>query len=903
MEELVDIEKCELLKEMIIFSDGVNIAMEDIYKLLNNSLKDIRKRKEEITKDNPFKIKINSQFDANIISIDKYKFSFNFLNIYKENLFIEPIHKIIDSDKGLKPIDIISLTQIKNIAKKYEIYNPCIFCNKCRSAFSLISLNILLHKTHNFKIIHTFKITKLEGEENFKKFFRVKKLIFNNVLEFEKNFNDYFNLNRNIDIEKEFEFYTKEQRELLFLDLKDKGNYGNKMTIFGESGIGKSIAIIHSIKYGLDHNIYKILYIHCKYLSLLEKEKKYGLIKQKLVDEIPYLFYGDYESYKECCKLINKFEFSNINCVFTLVDSILDYENKKKKINNKYIICFDQYNDSCDRNGKINDIIQKILGIKELNQFFLFLCLKSMNNKDVKSLKVKKLLNSDDIEDGIIYEYINDFIHLAFEKSKYENYFQKLGKNIKIYNELSIIEESKLEDYYNMKKEYYRKKLLKYFNENKNDDEELQYNGMKKMLSFSVDVKYNKEELENIIQNIPFKYYQIEKNNSEFQISYKAQIIEEVAKEIYYQFIYNNNNLCIALLKQNELIKGGSKGCLFEQFIVNKLSPQKNVSNAPIPDIVINEKRIIPKFIPRDKETKNPYVEEKIKLEKNKIYLIEQKIFGGKSIDFGIIDYIGEEPIIFAFQIGIIKEIIFSKETLKKTFKLMKEYLNNFFEGLILDDKNIYFGYIFSLIFKDKNEYKNRFKTMINNCIKNNVGFSFYDIEKNIFTDESKRMKNSIFSMAKCPFIDEPLFKFDKRSLGMKQVVKKNTKNKYDISINHKKKILAILKKVYEKKIDDYKYSQTLNKRFIYSTDYGFYFFKDKYSNSYIITNTISSASIHSLDKIDNKLKNIEILNEDFLADCYDIYVNKKKINGDNKSYEESSNEIKINLKKTKKNI
>ena len=50
-------------------------------------------------------------------------------------------------------------------------------------------------------------------------------------------------------------------------------------------------------------------------------------------------------------------------------------------------------------------------------------------------------------------------------------------------------------------------------------------------------------------------------------------------------------------------------------------------------------------------------------------------------------------------------------------------------------------------------------------------------------------------------------------------------------------------------------------------------------------------------------MKNIEILNEDFLADCYDIYVNKKKINGDNKSYEESSNEIKINLKKTKKNI
>ena len=41
-------------------------------------------------------------------------------------------------------------------------------------------------------------------------------------------------------------------------------------------------------------------------------------------------------------------------------------------------------------------------------------------------------------------------------------------------------------------------------------------------------------------------------------------------------------------------------------------------------------------------------MEDKIKLENNIIYLIEQEVFGGKSIDFIIIKFTGKKQIIYA---------------------------------------------------------------------------------------------------------------------------------------------------------------------------------------------------------------------------------------------------------------
>jgi hypothetical protein len=64
----------------------------------------------------------------------------------------------------------------------------------------------------------------------------------------------------------------------------------------------------------------------------------------------------------------------------------------------------------------------------------------------------------------------------------------------------------------------------------------------------------------------------------------------------------------------------------------------------------------MPRFLPEINMNNVPFIDELIKIEKNKTYLIEQDIFGRKDMDFIIIDSIGKEQYIYAFQASIFKK-------------------------------------------------------------------------------------------------------------------------------------------------------------------------------------------------------------------------------------------------------
>lgn len=133
---------------------------------------------------------------------------------------------------------------------------------------------------------------------------------------------------------------------------------------------------------------------------------------------------------------------------------------------------------------------------------------------------------------------------------------------------------------------------------------------------------------------------------------------------------------------------------LFEQIVVKNLSPSYLNDNFTIPYLNIKEREKIPKFLPKINENTLPFINEKIKLE-NKTYIIEQEIYGGKNIDFIIIDIIGKDQYIFAFQVSIFKDEIFSIDDIKNILENMYEYLKNFFTNLNVKKENIYFGYVF----------------------------------------------------------------------------------------------------------------------------------------------------------------------------------------------------------------
>ena len=94
-----------------------------------------------------------------------------------------------------------------------------------------------------------------------------------------------------------------------------------------------------------------------------------------------------------------------------------------------------------------------------------------------------------------------------------------------------------------------------------------------------------------------------------------------------------------------------------------------------IPNFNIKEKKVIPKFLSKSNEINVPFIVHKIKIEKDKTYLIEQEIFGGKAIDFIIFDSIGDKQYIFAFQVTILKNDIFDENKIKDILEKMDKYL------------------------------------------------------------------------------------------------------------------------------------------------------------------------------------------------------------------------------------
>jgi hypothetical protein len=178
---------------------------------------------------------------------------------------------------------------------------------------------------------------------------------------------------------------------------------------------------------------------------------------------------------------------------------------------------------------------------------------------------------------------------------------------------------------------------------------------MSRLIKISANISYTQNDIISLLEFIHFKYFDIKKINGLFAIFYKFPIVEEALKEIFYTFIYINKNDYENLLKL-DVIKGGGKGYCFKQIVVQNLSPSYLNNNITIPFFNIHEREIIPRFLPEINMNNVPFIDELIKIEKNKTYLIEQDIFGRKDIDFIIIDSIGKEQYIYAFQASIFKK-------------------------------------------------------------------------------------------------------------------------------------------------------------------------------------------------------------------------------------------------------
>ena len=238
----------------------------------------------------------------------------------------EPLNIKIDK----KQATIISLHHLGILVRKNNINNPIIKCKTCNDEFGYNFHNINTHKDHDISVESSI-IYQFISEKDFKIFFN-KELGKNNIFgstfknpeAFEKNFQYYFK-DYQIYQNKPFEIYKDDVRQTAIYILKQSFMSDNIFTqYFGQSGMGKSIVIIAISKYMISHEFKGTLYLNLKSLYKLIENKNLITLKQIIIDEIPYLFYDEYEIYIECVKTIQNIaeekENENSNNLFIKQD-------------------------------------------------------------------------------------------------------------------------------------------------------------------------------------------------------------------------------------------------------------------------------------------------------------------------------------------------------------------------------------------------------------------------------------------------------------------------------------------------------------------------------------------------------------------------------------------------------
>ena len=549
VKEPSELEKKMKFEEMTIYKFKDNeITMGTLYEKMKIKKEEIIKlhKDKKINEFNCYNLMLKNEICAKIYNIESNTFfDFSIGNISEKLILINPIKAKIKINDSLTDIDIISKCQLDFIIKENKFIKPKIECKVCKNTNFLNLFNLMKHlKCINVIIYESYIFTIFETEEKFKAFFPKKdKIDFSDPIDFEPNFNKYFNMNNKIKTTKPFTYYNNlEERNQICAHIKNCEYFGEYHIFFGFPGIGKSITILHILKYEIDHEKIKTLYIHCKHLSLLNKVYKYIEIQNILLSEIPFLFYNDFSAYKECANLIIDFNFSFGKGYMDLIEEIINFLLTK---NCKYIIIFDQYNQSVDPKGKLNNIVEKILENENYANNFYFCSFMSLNNKDVKQLKIVQILdiNTQNINPKI-FEVKRIIYEANFEnlKNEKENIYMKLGRTIKNFIELKDINDKKrLNLYYKNKKEMIKKKIIKYYNKNDNEMK-ISLEGIEDMMKFSIDTPYTTDEFESIVEYINFKYFDVQKNEELFKIIFYYPAIEEVMKEIYYSYIYNNKN-------------------------------------------------------------------------------------------------------------------------------------------------------------------------------------------------------------------------------------------------------------------------------------------------------------------------------------------------------------------------
>jgi len=774
-----------------------NLTMFDIYeelKLKNN------------LKEETFVLSVKNK-DIKITVFNNETFELIYKNIELSELFIIPFNMIIER-KNLK-IEVIGAMHLNHLLRKYEIKNRIIECGRCKEIIKWWN-DLFRHNEHpiNIKDQFIFNYILKSDFDNFFKYETNFEKSFDSPDSFEKNFKYYFK-HYYIYKDKEFKLFNDKKRDIFIRRMLLTQQFIQRNTlIFGQTGMGKSITILRVFKYLINHKNYGTLYINCKCLTQLLEKNEYETFKSVVIDEIPYLFCGDYESYYECLNIINKYELKNGNnnlwiLIKTIIEFVIKIENFAIK---NYIFIFDQYNNTTDKEHYLSAICKKFLH-NDYSIGIISLC--SMNNSDIKEYKIQKIelelspLKNNNYTD--IYE-VNDLFDintLIFKDEETDHYFDLLGRNIKTYNILKEKEnhEDELSKYLKGEKDKIYKNIEDYYECDKDDM------NITKLLYFSTTSKYNLDNFREKAKYIPFKYFipEIsvnEKKDKYISIKYAFPLVEEVVNELINSIIYKDINFYKTLVDKKD-IDGGARGILFEKLVTYYLKPNKNENNYKFfNDITIEDEVIVKKFVPKSNEKKKKCKEIKKHLDDG-VYLFTQTMTTGKAFDLLIVTIKKNYAKIIAIQVTIHKpdDKIYNYNFLQNCYKDLKEYLGNFFDFKYFEN-DFSFLYIFDLSYKDSNTKE--FNSMINKCDANHMKYIFFNFNDIKFVNINNENICELNLNITHAFIRKRKVNDIKKEITIKEKISKFN-FVYFVNFTNEKEIIKILK-------EDTEFGEKINK-------------------------------------------------------------------------------------------
>ena len=499
--------------------------------------------------------------------------------------------------------------------------------------------------------------------------------------------------------------------------------YGRKIYKFfiGAEKIGKTSKIIQIIH----HNYLEEKYYNNNFIRYCYSYINLSLFYNKVItpENIYTLLYDTYFiffSYEEYISFIKDYSeyinTENIQSIFKIIKNIILYIFKKYN-NRKTRITFILDSIKKDMKNQIYDLIKytdKLFKECEEHKIIIqLLFCGDFSFGEIYDMQISDLINSSEnlLEDSyfhIIFE--NSFKVTITGESEQKNILENLNNELCSYHQFYDIITSKNENAqmkikkikdiiktdlkkYNIGILFLNKLLIEKCKINKNE------NADENDISLFIDKK--QENL--IIENLPWSYYRITKNDNNitgYDIAYRDNITKEVIEELINNFLTKVN------LTEYESKPNFIFGFFFEEYLKNKFRKSFKFLDYKIEDIIIINSIYTKddwKFI------------KKCEISKYKCYLVIQDLINAPYYDLGLIIPKGDNFIILLIQITV-KKSPEKRELLKieynyQRFQHIKEVFEKNFKSFRLIDGDFAF-----ILFEEKD--MDTIEFCIENCIK-----------------------------------------------------------------------------------------------------------------------------------------------------------------------------------------